>query len=467
MIEVAGALESDREARLQEIRRKAKLAYHQFDISRPPFSYENRELYEEECMYDEAREDEVFKMEKEVFEEVPKIPQPTNPKLLKAYQALKEAESGFDHSIITVRAQVQKKVKKATGGNISIKMAPTFANDSSRKKLMENKNYYLQALKCYCDVAKRVHAQDGNMAEAQKMEDLFQKTDTIYIAHTTYAVIRSLVHHEVDDPEVFREDESLTAQHLYTTSIHTMNRYLKKIKETSDPEKKRVWWAKMKEDLCTMLLHDWKEDLKHIQPEDMFTTLMRLIGSETQLQSIFRDKTLPKQGSEDQYFFLEHFNTINAGVNALTKPAVVADRVGHEERQLTTPRDLANKCRDRINNLATLRYMRGKPKKSEGPAATQIRKIKDSHCLFSIGGDLFSNDSHDPEEKAMMLEELQLLCAIALREIERLLEKDGHELSHGLTVTLTDAQRRDLSNERGYYTKTSLSLESDLRLNRF
>ncbi len=473
-MEVAGLPEADKEVRLKEIRGKAKLAYHQFDIGRPPFSYANRELYEPECMYDEAREDEVFKMEKEVFDEVPKIPQPTDPKLLKAYNALKSAERGFDHSIVTVQAQIQRKVKKATDNKIAIKTAHTFANESSREKLMENKNRYLQALKTYCDVAKRVHSQNGNTAEAQKMESLFQKTDTIYVAHTAYAVIRSLIHHEVDDPDVFREDESLTVQHLYTTSIHTMNRYLKKIKESNDPKKKGIWWTKMKEDLCTMLLHDWKEDLGHVRPQDMFATLFRLTSPKTQLQSLYRDKKLPQENSEDQYFFMTHFQTINSEVEKLSKLELTPDqkklpkeeqealKLAHEEKMLNTPRALANKCRDRINNLATLRYMRGNQKRKEGPADTQIRKIKDSHSLFKIGGNLWIDEAHDSEEKMMMLEELQLLCVIALREIRRLREKDGHELSHGLTVTLTADQRKKLDDEETYYTKTDLSLKSDL-----
>ncbi len=474
MMEVTRSLDADREARLQEIREKAKLAYHQFDIGRPPFSYENRELYEPECMYDEAREDKIFKMEKEVFEGAEKIQTPTDPKLFKAYKALKKAENRFDHSILTVQAQVQKRIRKATGGKIGIKTAHAFANESSREKLMEDKNRYLQALKTYCDVAKRVHSQNGNTAEAQKMESLFQKTDTIYLAHTAYAVIRSLIHHEVDDPEVFREDESLTVQHLYATSIHTMNRYLKKIEETNDPKKKGVWWTKMKEDLCTMLLHDWKEDLGHVKPQDMFATLFRLTSPKTQLQSLFRDKKLPQENSEDQYFFMAHFQTINSEVEKLTKLELTPDqkklskenqealKLAHEEKMLNTPRALANKCRDRINNLATLRYMKGNQKRKEGPADTQIRKIKDSHSLFEIGGNLWIDETHDPEEKMMMLEELQLLCAIALREIKRLREKDGHELSHGLTVTLTADQQRKLDEEEAYYNKTNLSLRSDL-----
>lgn len=419
------ALPDNRTERLDtdKAREAAVRQYREFD-KRPPFSYEVRQRAD---YYEEIDEKLTFEMEKKAFHGLENIP-PLPPDLeedhpLSAiYKKLAEEEFRLNEITKEVLDLEEEFSPEEIEGIIdNIRKASGLP---TRKGLMKNhrrvKQRYLECLRAYLSIY--IRSKEPETETKKEAERYYYDTQSVHLSHAVYTTVRSYIHHNKKKEGVLRGDNSITMHHLYSCAVHVINDYAKDIagaRASEDWDLEKNLYLERNKEIVIALLHDFFEDLPDVRREDLYDTLVALTRHETDLSgAACLDHPNLEPRPKDYNFIPSYWaQEIVPEVESMTKPPK-GQRKGHLDRQLTTPRRIIRKGRDRGNNLYTLKYMQAKPDDGENAGQVQARKIRETEELVQVGFKKMQLVS--PFDKERLKRSMKFIIDVSQEEIARL-----------------------------------------------
>lgn len=406
-----------------EDREAAREHYLEEDLSRPPFCYTPRP-----ARFEQADERQVFEMEYRVFEcsntklnLLPKPPEGLKQEapLMRAYQYFNAAKL----NLVDLTRDIQ-----------AIKSRPHLdTNQTILKTMLANhhkaKVFYLNSLKAYLSIYQRT----PGTKERDEAKELFNETETIFLAHQVYVGVRSFTH----DHGPLRENKDTVMKHVYDVAISIMNYFIGKLAQESDPTKREQLFQRMKENLVVGLAHDLKEDHRNIPLDTMYTKLISLVDQDSRLTNLIHAPDLEGGRIRHNINFLQrHRRSIKPKLIALTKPEQESEQKGYMTRQLVHGRfqsevhrtdTMVIKLLDRLSNITDLESMTEKRddngRVKETRAARQNRKIMESTEVIQIAYNIYEKEKDED-----LLRLIQVVCTACLKESDRIQTQYGVEM---------------------------------------
>ena len=398
---------------------EAKKIYEIWFLSRPPFSYSI-----EDPAYKGIEKGSVYALEAKAFnaDQIITPPDPSESVLVEAFTKIQSYGKDLRENIETIKKNSQ---------------AP-----NNKKELYKNhhdlKKLFFQSIMIYLRLWMKKE-RDGGNSQTQKYQDyemLFHQVESIHLAHQSYTTVLTFVH----DFEPLRESGDLVMDHAYNICIRGMNKYLKKIFAEKDLLKRVALYHRMKKSIVVRLCHDMGEDFRKQWSSKVFQETIRRIagGFDSRILNLLfkEDDETIDDDVENPHFISEEWPSIERMINALTKPKNKADRKGYMRRQTLENQELTEeeledvvdiKSDDRLDNLTTLKYMKGKPNEGETRVQTQLRKIEETLEILEINKDYCKRR---PNHCELIEENSKDLVEACLNELHRLqtegqLESDG------------------------------------------
>lgn len=392
----------------------AKKIYEGWFLNRPPFSYH---IYGSE--YKGVEKGPTYALEARVFDsdQILQRPDPKEAILVEAFTKIQKYGSDFKANV--------KDIKK-NGENHTNKK-------NLYKEHHELKKLYFQSVMIYLKLWMKNARNKGDTQTKlyKEYEILFHQVETIHLAHQSYATVLTFVH----DFEPLRESGDIVMDHAYNICIRGMNKYLKKIFREQDHNKRIELYNRMKKSIVVRLCHDIGEDFRRQWTSKVFEeTIKRIAGGFDSriLNLLFKeDESVETEDVENPHFISKEWDSIERMINALTKQKEKGNREGYLVRQTLENQQLTDeeleevidiKNDDRLDNLITLKYMKGKPQKGESRTATQLRKIAETLEIIDLNEQLLKKDATiDPEQ---IKENSMDLITACNDELDRL-QKEG------------------------------------------
>lgn len=391
----------------------ARERYAQFDFSREPFNRrETSNERTEDPAYMEVDEAWIMELEEKVFhpeEHFPKPPEGLSPEhpVQKAWETLMEAKNHLDDGVDLIKQthiffqRTQTVVGTETLPNErglallqAEKRLHTFVKRNMRDHMRVKKEYFQRALG-YLYMARSAPEWQTNEAT----EELFHQVESIFIGHMTYAVVRSATHIY----GAHRQNGDLVMDHTYSTCVHVMNRYQRRIQEAKTITEKVALYEEMKIAIMVAIPHDYMEDFEEMTEEFLEDKMTEHHTFDTTVEAPLRRSGYRLHPRTNP--FTRNKRSVIMCLRALTKPPKGSpNRENYLEKQIQNNRRLSPKekiictgvkCGDRLHNLNTLS---GKPlpkqveylEETIGEITLLASNIRNEHDATHLDYDLYS-----------------------------------------------------------------------------
>lgn len=439
----------------------AKKLYEEWFLKRPPFSVKI-----ERPPYKGVDVGSTYLMEAKVFsaDEIVENLQISskNPKILEAQSkviaygaALRENIAAIERTSHNEQKTLQEKAGEATLYGIQAvlgnlleglqsatgKPSRALVERTVKKNLYREhhnlKKLYFQSILILLTLWNRELESQGERDSQvyKENEMLYHQTEAVHLAHQTYSTVLTFVH----DFDPLRESGDIVMDHAYNICIRGMAKHLKRIHQPgASHEEKIAIFKELKKSIVVRLCHDMGEDFREQWNSKVFEdTIKRIAGGfDSRILNLLFGEGKPIE-VQNPHFISEEWESIERMINALTKPKEKAKREGYLERQTLGNAELTEeelrevldiKVDDRLDNLATLKYMKGKPTKGETRIQTQLRKIEETLEILDIN---LKYCEANPAACEQIKENAQDLISACMSEISRmrremnLLSNDG------------------------------------------
>lgn len=327
-------------------------AYARFDFEHEPFV--RRDTPEERrspASYPEINEEFVRVMEEVAFHPEDYFPKPDenldaeNPRK-KAWEAMMKAQSVLNQGV--------EKIKQTHPYFIGSNDSSVDSKEPRRAHLRQKREYFQRVLS-YLYVSQ---ASSPELQNNAWFNELLHYTESIFVGHMSYAVIRSATHRH----KATREDGTLVMDHCYSTCVYIMNRYKEELEQCKDLNERNRLYEEMKIAIVVALGHDYLEDFPKMTPEFLRNKLIELHTFDTIIEDDLRESSysiIP-----DTNPFSRNEAEIISCLKALTKPSKESDlRPQYLKRQVEKNKELSPRAKkicamvksaDRMHNLSTL-----------------------------------------------------------------------------------------------------------------
>lgn len=336
--------------------------YALFDFSHEPFQrYETKDQQlDRNLKYQEADQTVIREMEEAAFHPEKHFPRPpehlgSSHPVKEAWTKLMESQEAMMNDALEIKVHhphFNKTIEKTASERVK-----TLVKEKMRKHLESKKIYFHRAL-AYLYIYKDCEDCPANA----ELEDLFDKTESVFMAHMSYLSVRSATH--VFKPR--RDNGELVMNHVYLTCTHVINRYMEEINKEEDPSIKKTLFRKLKGAIVVALGHDYLEDFEGMTVEFLTGKLAQHMQLDTVVEhdlAILRRKegsTIPDQTNpftRDRILIsnclkalIKPGKTDPARNNYLIKQILNNNRLGRKGREING----RVKGGDRLNNLNTL-----------------------------------------------------------------------------------------------------------------
>ncbi len=437
MMEVTGSLEAEDElGELEE--RSLWEQYEDFDFEQPPVQAQvPRRKYE----YPEKNEGALFEFQAEVFDMGDTLSAPHESELNPTWENLQRHKLKFQEIVKTV-AEIRKanrQTREAIGKQLDLPFGELrrpkrelLLSKELRRQFFSEKRNYLHSLIAHLNVCE--YGKTG--AEAQELKFKITQAEIILETHHIYSLVRSYIHSTADSKR-FRDDKSATVSHLYEVCVHAGQPFLKLIKEEKDPAKKLEYIKEMRRVKNIALLHDFPEDHGEYKLGEFKRKVDFYISApEPTISQPYngfyetKEVSAPLIGMNGN-----EWRALTSGAKSLAKPSgkTAAEkesaRKGYMEKQLGHDSGLIHiKVADRINNLATLRYMKDKIKDGKLVKTAAVRqkdKIESTFEIFELIERRIPRESKD-YYKGILMEDGRNLFRV-MKEQTQILKKKVNE----------------------------------------
>ena len=343
--------------------RDVRLDYADFDFNRPPFCYPtDEEGYSPSPLYPEIDETDLYRMEKRVFnpeEFFPTPPEGLSPEhpLCKAWENLKMRKDRLERGITIIKnqhrhfqpeqskiAETIKRLREQLGLKIAGVTSKQKTTEEKEKDMMEmhfkEKQLYFHQALAYLYVYKS-HFENRTPSE---VDDLFDETESSFIGHMAYPIVRSAV----NKYNARRESGEMVMNHVYASCVHVMNRYLKRLQKEEAPEKRRELYRRMKIAMMAALGHDYLEDFREMSEEFLENKMTQHLTLDTTIEAPLKRSGYTNLPADTNPFSRER-DTVLAILHILKKPPR-----GHPLRESYLQHRLFEDYREKSDEIRTL-----------------------------------------------------------------------------------------------------------------
>ncbi len=366
--------------------------YARFDFSREPFNRRQTSNERvEDSPYPEIDEAWIMELEEKVFHPEDHFPPPPadlapDHPVQKAWAELIEAKTLLEEGVnlIKVTHGFFKRTQKTVGNEtlpqeegMALLQAESplhiFVKRNMRDHMRVKKEYFQRALGYLYMVQSAPEC-----TSSHETEELFHQVESIFIGHMTYAVVRSATHIY----GAHRQNGDLVMDHTYSTCVHVMNRYHRRIQEAKTPEARVLLYEEMKIAIMVAIPHDYMEDFEEMTQEFLEDKMTEHHTFDTTVEAPLRRSGYLLHPRTNP--FTRNKRSVLKCLRALTKPPKGSpDREGYLEKQIEngklTPKEkiicTGVKCGDRLHNLNTL---------SGKPLAKQVEYLEETIAEITL-----------------------------------------------------------------------------------
>lgn len=374
------------ESEIDGIGADVRREYADFDFSHEPFlRRETESARVEDPIYSEVDEMWVRELEEITFHPETHFPRPPeglapNHALQVAWDALLEAREKLHGSVDEVKesheyfqSRIHNVMQEETSEELSPEvreMVRRYAKDRLRENFHLKKCYFQRALAylyLYRDAPETV--------TDTRSEELLRQVEVIFVAHTSYPVVRSATH-------LFgarRQNKDLVMDHVYKTCVYVMNRFQRLLHQAKNIEEMHQLYEMLLIGILVATPHDYLEDFESMTEGFLDDKMSEHLTFDTIIETPLRRAPFAKNVPNRTNPHSRNRESILKCLKALTKPEKgSADRENYLDKQIVQNTQLGRwekiicalvKSGDRRHNLATL---------SAKPLAKQVSYLNET-----------------------------------------------------------------------------------------